>query len=371
MSLTPETLTFEHIKSWSGEEMRKWMQHPEMREAIYRVAQERAQVQPVSDNPVAVDANEPTEPTPEVAPQPTPEPTPAKKIVVDYQVRDEDGNPLGRPTHLEAATEEEMRDKIIKAHSEAVKFAHRLKKQNLTLQKEAQQRPAAPAQTSTLSEEDTLQALKDLRSEDPKVQLAAHKKLNQAEEAKRQAERDRADAEAKELKRQQDVSVKFLTLHQNDFNNCQANIDEIGKYFEREQLPWTLENLEIAFDELSAQNKLAPVAKPAVDDTPTNSAPAPTSATSGAAVPVQQAATPTVQAMPPANPAPAQPRPGVNGGIVPGQNSATRPTNQPKGLTMADINSWDAATMRTHMRNPQKRAEIERVVAEARAKRGL
>jgi len=369
MSVTPETLTFEHIKLWTGDEMKKHMQNPEMRAAIYRVAQNRteeiqagSEQQPETVEPVV----EPVVQTEE----PVVVPAPPKKIVVDYQVRDEDGNPLGRPTHLEAATEEEMREKIIKAHTEAVKFAHRLKKQNISLQKEQKQQPVAPT-TQVMSDDEVKAALKDLRSDDASVQLAAHKKLNQAEEAKRKAEQERVDAEAKELKRQQEVSVKFLTAHQHDFNNCQANIDEIGKYFEREQLPWTFENLEIAFDELSAQQKLAPVARPVVESTPVNPAPASTPATTVATAPVQDAATTTAQVTPPANPAPAKPRPGVNGSIEPGQNSAPRPSAQPKGLTMADINAWDAQTMRTKMRNPQSRAEIERVIAEARAKRGL
>jgi hypothetical protein len=37
---------------------------------------------------------------------------------------------------------------------------------------------------------------------------------------------------------------------------------------------------------------------------------------------------------------------------------------------MDEINSWDGPTMRAKMRNPQTRAEIERVVAEAKIKRG-
>src|SRR5208282_1060051 len=44
--------------------------------------------------------------TPPVAAEPVP--VERKKIVREYQVRDEDGNPIGRPTHLEAWSAEEM-----------------------------------------------------------------------------------------------------------------------------------------------------------------------------------------------------------------------------------------------------------------------
>src|SRR5271157_1853519 len=58
-------------------------------------------------------------------------PVERKKIVREYQVRDEEGNPIGRPTHLEAWTTDEMYEKMQTAHENATRAFHRLKKQKL------------------------------------------------------------------------------------------------------------------------------------------------------------------------------------------------------------------------------------------------
>lgn len=376
--VTPSTITWEMIQGWDGKTMKRYMAIPELREAIKDVViqrsgtevQELAIRQQADENPPA-----PVVPTSEVVIA-TPEPAPVvvapaepKKIVVEYQVRDEDGNPLGRVTHLEAATEEEMRDKIIKAHTEAVKFAHRLKKQNVALQQQPKPaQPAAPA--GQLSDQELMATLKDLRSDDSQVQLAAHRKLQAADEAKKKAEQEKQEADKAEAKRQVDVSNRFLARHKHNFNPCQANVERFAKYFEDRKLDWTDDNLEIAFSDL--EDSLAPVVEQAAPVAPANPAPAPapTPATPAAATPVvQPAPTATVTPAAPVNPAPAAPRPGVNGGIVPGQQSAPRPVAAPKGLTIEEILSWDGPTMRAKMRSPL-RAEIERVTREAQLRRG-
>jgi hypothetical protein len=67
-----------------------------------------------------------------------------KKIVREYQVRDEDGNPIGRPTHLEAWSAEEMIEKMQTAHENATRAFHRLKKQKLQFNEKEQNRLLTP-----------------------------------------------------------------------------------------------------------------------------------------------------------------------------------------------------------------------------------
>src|ERR1700676_1751573 len=141
--LTPENLTFEHIKGWDGETMRRHLKGP-LRETIYSViskqslaAVEAAQTQIENNLPVV------TEPVDEEAARVAAEQAEQarvveqqrldaerlaqeqaavpKKIVLEYQVKDENGNPIGRPTHLEAASHEELIEKMKEAHVQATR----------------------------------------------------------------------------------------------------------------------------------------------------------------------------------------------------------------------------------------------------------
>ena len=392
--ITPSTLTWEHVKQWDGATMKRYMADPTMRTAIMEVVAARP-YQEVQDLAVRQEASENQPPAPpalsqedEAAKKAAEEAEAArvsaenarleaerkaaeqaaKKIVVEYQVRDEKGNPIGRLTHLEANSQEELIEKMKEAHTQATRAFHRLKGQRVQTFRDVNNQPAAPAQPAQMSDAEVLAALKDLKSDDPQIQLAAHRKLNAGEIAKAKREAEAKAAEAEEFARQKAVSFEFLSRHQHDFKNVQANVDLIKDYFTEHELPWTLDNLEIAF--LALEDRLAPVAAPAVDLRPAN--PAPTvqpAATQTAAAPVQATPTVPVPPAPPANPVPAQPRPGVNGGIIPGQNNAPRPAAKNQGLTIEEILSWDGKTMREKMRSPL-RSEIERVTREAQLRSG-
>lgn len=381
--VTPETLTFETIKQWDGATMKRYMQVPSMREAIYRVVQTQplavveavaaAQVEtppaPVVDEAAVAEAARVAEEqrvaeAARVAAEV--EANKNKKFVLEYQVKDEEGNPLGRPTHLEAASQEDLIEKMKEAHTQATRAFHRLKKQKVQSLKEVNNQPVVSEVPTALSDAEMLVAIRDLKSDDPQKALEAHRKLNQAEVNKAKAEANAKLAATEELRRQEQVSYTFLRAHQNDFNNCEANVNLIKDYFTENQLPWTSDNLEIAFHAL--ESELAPVVVPVVATPPANPAtvaPAAKAATTPAVpVVVQPVVTAPVITTPPANPATAQPRPGVNGGIVPGQASAPRPATGPTGVTIEEIRSWDGPTMRTKMRNPQIRAQIEKALAD-------
>jgi hypothetical protein len=390
--VTPEILTFDHIKSWDGQTMKDQMHRsPEMRAAIYEVIRTKS-LADVEAAQAAIDARQTTDlPTVETPPEEivvSEEQRVAaeaeaqrvaaeqaevariaalpKKFVADYQVKDEDGNAIGRPTHLEAATEEELRGKIIEAHIQATRAFHRLKKQKVSF-KDQQPQPIVPAQSS---DAELLAFMKDLKSDDPQKQLDAVRKVQKVEADRVKAEADQKTAELNELRRQEKVSYDFLVRHQKDFNNCQANIELVKGYFEENQLAWTSDNLEIAFHAL--ESELAPVAVPVPPTPPVNPVPVVPEVvppTPAAIVAVQPPTPATVQTVVPANPVPPARRPGVNGSLEPGQNSGVRPAAAaPKGLTVEEVKSWDGPTMRAKMRNPAIRAQIEAFAA-ARNKR--
>jgi hypothetical protein len=379
-AVTPETLTFEHIKSWDGPTMRQYMDHPEMREAITNIVKSKSleevlatqaaiesqpivEALPVEQTPediAAADAQKKAEDLRVAAEQEAArKAAEPKKFVIDYQVKDEEGNPIGRPTHLEAINQEELIEKIKEAHVQATRAFHRLKKQKVSFKE--QPVVQAPVQTS---DAELLAYMKDLKSDDPQKQLDAVRKVQKFEAEKVQTESDQKIAELNELRRQEQVSYQFLTRHQKDFNNCEANIKLIRDYFEENELAWTSDNLEISFHAL--ESELAPVVAPVAPAVPANPAPAPALVITAPATPlaVQPVVIVPAPVTPPVNPAVITPRPGVNGGLVPGQSSGGRPViAAPKGLSVEEIRSWDGPTMRAKMRNPAIRAQIEAFAA--------
>jgi len=371
--VTPGTLTFQHIQKWTGTEMRNQMAHPDMRAAIINLLKNR--------NPEEIRELAAKEVTPEPVVDPAPVvPDPAvaaaeaaaaeaariaaeeaakpKIFAVDYQVRDEKGNPIGRPTHLEAPTEEGLRLKLIEAHTQATRAFHRLKEQKTTFKQPQAQAPVQ--QPEKLTDDELKQALNDVRSEDPKVSSQAQAKIT--------LEERRKAAEAQRLYLEEQASYAFLRKHIHDFNNCDANVKMIDEYIKENKLEWTLDNLELAY--IAKESELAPVVSPVAPVVP-NPAPAVTPVVTTPAAPVVvQPVVPAPVAPAVPNPAPAVPRPGVNGGVVPGESSGIRPAAKPAGLTAEEIRSWDGPTMRKNMANPAMRSQIEAFVAARNAQRG-
>jgi hypothetical protein len=281
-----------------------------------------------------------------------------RKIVVEYQAKDEAGNPIGRPTHLEAYSWEEMSKKQTEAHIQATRAFHRLKAQKTTFNR---QEPVAPVM---MSDAELVQAAEDLKGDDTEKAAVADRKLraNQILEQQAQLAIQRQQAKEKE------AALVFMTNHIHDYNRCQANSKILSAYLKDNDLEWTPDNLELAF--AATESQLAPVAvapvsdPESVDNPPAPDPTAPANASATVIQPVAKASTevPTTQA-PAANPPAAAPRPGVNAGIIPGQNSGVRPSVRPQGLTMKEIHGWKADQMKKERANPARRAEIDRVIA--------
>lgn len=282
-----------------------------------------------------------------------------KKIILEYQPEDENGNPIGRKTHLEAATWEEMSQKQKTAHIEATRAFHRLK---------TRQDKITPKKTEVevvrMTDDEILQAANDLKSDDEDKAVAAQRKID----ADRIIEERQALQVEKENARQAQVSYAFMRNHVADFNPCNANAQILSDYLRDNGWDWTVDNLEVAFAATESQLAPVPQAIPApVQQPETTIQPTKQVVNPPAAAPTAVAA-PVVAPIPPVapvvNPPAAAPR-RIGGGVIPGETLTGRPTvSKPVGLTKKDIAKWSGPTMLKEMKSsPARRAEIERVLA--------
>ena len=369
--VTPENLTLADIAGWKGLQMREQMTQPGMREAVVALLQGRTRsevdaathvAQQLAPQPQVIAPAAPVAEVPVVPVVAAPVvPAAPRRFSVDYQITDEEGKPLGRPTHLEAESEETLREKMKEAHIQATRAFHRIKNQRITYKTPQQN---AAAQIPALTDAQIAAAIEDSKNTDPTKAFAAQTALLQ--EDRRRA------AVAEQKAKEELVSYQFLQRHARDYKPCAANQVVFTDYFKANQLDWTLDNLERAFLVLK-DTELAPVEGPVVSIAPpTNTEPVITAAPPAAPqVVAQPVATVPAQVTAPVNQVVETPRPGVNGGIVPGQNSGSRPGAQdaPLTITMTEINKWDGKTLRDKMANPSIRPQIERAIADYNARK--
>jgi len=260
----------------------------------------------------------------------------ATRYIEEYQVSNEDGTTIGRPTHLEASTLQELTAKKREVHTQATRAFHRLKQQKLTFKNER----------TILSPEAIAEAARQaLESKDSAKITDVIEEVIESKYQKR--ENDLKQKEAYEAGRS--ISNEFMRRHLHDYNPCEANQKAIGEYFSQHKLEFTLDNLEVAFQDLleqgdkiakvetSATRQAAVVANPTPEATVVTPAPpaipvaeTPAAVTVPVAVAQPVSSQPVVEAtvtMPAAAPnvQPAARRPGVNGGLPPGSLSAQRP----------------------------------------------
>jgi len=261
----------------------------------------------------------------------------AVRYIEEYQVRDESGTPIGRPTHLEARSLPELIGKKREIHTQATRAFHRVKNRKLTFKNER----------TILSPEAIADAARQaLESKDPikttdVIEQVIESKYKQREDALKQKEAYEAG---------RSISNEFMRRHLHDYNPCEANQKAIGEYFAKHELEFTLDNLEVAFQDLLEQgDKIAkvetvatrqaavvanptPVAAvvtptppeiPVVETPAAVTVPVAAAQPAGLSQPVVEATVTTPAAAP--NVQPAARRPGVNGGLPPGSLSAQRP----------------------------------------------
>jgi hypothetical protein len=304
---------------------------------------------------------------------PTPTPIPPSKIVVDYQVTDEKtGQPIGRPTHFEDTSYENIIEKLKGAHINAVRYAERLKKSQVTaVQSETQQsRAKAQAEQSQL---EANQALEEATSaKDPVKLKEAITKVSKA-----QREQEIADRIAAENGRI--IGDTWMKDHAADFVWCEASAKELGLWLKENGKEATYTNLELAYEatknrlprptgaQLDAQLKeaglLPNVAETAPVKVETQAAPiTPPAATTTETVtqpaqPTPQSAATASESTPAkATNTPAARRPGVNGGLQPGTLSAQRPA---QGATTQSTNTAEFKRMVRNMSRIEFRQKYE------------
>lgn len=260
---------------------------------------------------------------------------PPKKIVREYQIKDEDGRPIGRPTHFEGWTPEEIYAKYEAAHTNAVQYAERIKRNQQRLSAAAASTREAQSKRQQ-SEAEAAQALEQI-AKDPTKVVDAVRKANVADKS-------RAEAEREAMQYGQLIADTWMFDHKHDFKPCDANSAAIMGWLGQNSLEPSYENFEKAFK--ATQSRLVrpepvediattvvnpPVAAPVAVSVP--AAPiAPPTAPAAATVPTETQptlpqATADTSKSTPADATIAQParRAGVNGGIAPGQLSAERP----------------------------------------------
>jgi hypothetical protein len=311
----------------------------------------RADAEASADAEAVAPVAEPVAP----APAPTQE-APKTKIVRDYQVEDEQGKPLGRRTHLEGWSVEEIYAKYEAAHTNAVRYAERLKKRVDTF--EAATRTAKMA--ADANQQADVAVVEAKESNDPE-------KFNEAVNKKSAAQRE---TEAARRANQQYANViieSWMDDHKEDYVPCEASAELLNQWMGQNNLTLSYENLERAFQATKAKQPVPerravetpaePEANPQVAATTLVAAPAapitqPVAATVVNEIPANPSANPQAAAQAPAPTSANAPntqaarRPGVNGGLQPGTTSAQRPA--PKQQTPQQT---DRAQLMKEIRN--------------------
>ena len=285
---------------------------------------------------------------------------PKEKIVRDYQATDDEGNPIGRRTHLEADNWEEMSQKLEEAHVNAVRYAERMKKR-ASLKPQFKQ-PETPI--NVLDEATLLEIQKDLESKDEIVSAKAKVKLELNEAAK---ERLQARYQT-DFNNGRAVSLEFMRKHP-EFNSCDANAKIIGDYVKANNLEWSVDNLEIAYAETESQlaprQSVQPKEEPAVpvvkgeikpEVVAANTAPASESVVAPVPAPVAApVASAPVETVPAAPNVPAVTTKPPASGIEPGSLHGGRPelgTKKPVGYTKKQILDMPREEYKKRMKDP-------------------
>lgn len=191
-----------------------------------------------------------------------------KKYVQQYQATDEEGNPIGRPTHLEADTPEEMFQKYQEAHVAASRALARQNKAFNDL-KSRKLQPIAPpaAPRMTAEQEANYAAVVGNPGAAPSQKKEAIREIGGITELEKRLDAAEAKAQFADGER---VAIAFMRNHLRDYYPCDANKKVMSDFLKENNLEFTLDNLEIAFvnvqsqlaDDPRLQNNPTPIAEP-------------------------------------------------------------------------------------------------------------
>jgi hypothetical protein len=160
-----------------------------------------------------------------------------------------DGSP---PQVFKAATKDELIEKILNAQLNASKRIKELKAQNKQLQQKVEPDPAQPRQSLAdprqLTQDENLEITAELQS-DP---ASAISKLLKAAVGAGPEEIREALATSRELKEKQayhEIGSQFIATHP-EYPITVPNEKLMAQYIQKNNLAWTVKNLEIAFTDL-------------------------------------------------------------------------------------------------------------------------
>lgn len=248
--------------------------------------------------------------------------TEEKKWVVEYQPTDEAGNPIGRPTKLEADTQQELIEKMKETNIQIVRAYHKLKttggaKPDL---KDAEQRKAPARQVKReWTPDEEFQTATELLQ--PATSRRAVRKIVEAELGMPIEELHEIREGISKVNRGF-IEQNFLAKHREDYFAHLENEKAILGYLDENNLAFTSKNLELAFEYLKdslIQRPQAPAQIPPE-------------------VPAEQT-----------NP-PQRPRT-VTTGLEPGESSGNPPAKS-KGLSWAIIDKMSDEEWEKAKRNP-------------------
>jgi hypothetical protein len=292
---------------------------------------------------------------------------PKTKIIREYQAVDGRGNPVGKPTHLEADSPEEMMDKMQAAHMSAAAAFERLKNKKTI---EAAER--APASIPIPTDAELLEVVKSLDTEkDPVKKLESIKKIASVETQKAI---NQANETTWKAQRQVEM-IAFLNAHTHDYYNCEANTKLIVEYIDGHKLRWTKANMELAMQEVESKlaekpSVITPRTEPVVEKivekiqqvTPAANPPvAPATVVAPVIAPVATAVAPTPVAQAPAANIPAVAPKIPASGLEPGSLHGGRPaagSSKTTGLTMQDVDKADRKQFQKWTKDPVYRAQL-------------
>lgn len=209
-------------------------------------------------DPPTEPVNEPTEPpAPPADPEPPAEPpTPNRRVVYKKVVDLGDGS---GPQVFKASTKDELIDKLFAAQVNASKRIKGLKDENKALKDKVVPDPAQPVksfESRQLSEEEEQELTNELQTNPTSALSKAIKALFGAEpDEVREALNSVRQMKLKESIKE--IGASFLAAHP-EYPVTKVNETLMADYVKKNNLAWTLKNLELAFSELTEAGLIHP-----------------------------------------------------------------------------------------------------------------
>jgi len=280
-----------------------------------------------------------------------------KKFSTEYQIEDDNGNPIGPPQHFEADTQKDLLEMVKAAHKNAAKEMYKTKKAvkigNLITPDP--ERPLNKYERKPLTADERVRIANAMK--DPQTASDAAKTMIEAElgvpfdvmrDSLQYLEIRRRIEEAQE---QTDL---FLRAHP-EYVNADSNKEMILKWLEKRNLAITHKNLELAYEDLTSTNPpLLIVQRP----TPPPQSAAPTTneivTPSASSAPLVQPAIPAEPTQAPAITETPEVRARVSSSGLSRSDGTATPTAVPKtkGITLQQVAQMNSVQYEKWLKDP-------------------